>query len=135
MYDRLSALVKTVLLGALLASGPAVTRGEEPPQAISLKLGDYRYTPDTLEVQAGRPVVLTLTNTDVLTPHNFTLHDAAAGLDINTNVSAGSKAVIEFTPLKPGTYTFFCNKKLLFLKSHRDRGMEGTLHVLAPAKE
>jgi plastocyanin len=123
-----------LLLGALLlASGPAPARGEEEPQAIFLSLGDYHFTPDTLEVHAGRPVVLTLTNTDTLTPHNFTLQDAKAGLDIDTNVSAGSKAVIEFTPAIPGDYIFFCNKKLPFMKSHRDRGMEGSLHVTGPA--
>jgi plastocyanin len=125
-----------ILLASLLpVAVTALTRGQESPQEISLSLGDYHFTPDTLEVQAGRPVVLTLTNTDALTPHNFTLQDAAAGLDIDTNVGAGSKAIIEFTPVKPGSYTFFCNKKLLFMKSHRERGMEGTLRVLTPARE
>jgi plastocyanin len=125
-----------LLVGTLLlASGTVVTRGQESPQEISINLGDYHFTPDTLEVQAGSRVVLTLINTDALTPHNFTLQDDAAGLDITTNVSAGSRAVIEFTPLKPGNYTFFCNKKLLFMKSHRERGMQGTLRVIAPAAD
>jgi plastocyanin len=128
-----NALIVMALL--LLATVTAVTRGQESPQEISLSLGDYHFTPDSLEVQAGRPVVLTLTNTDTLTPHNFTLGDAAAGLDIDTNVSAGSTSVIEFTPVKPGTYTFFCNKKLLFMKSHRERGMEGTLRVIPPSAD
>jgi plastocyanin len=117
----------------LLVTGPVLAQGEEPRQEILLGLGDYHFTPDTLEVHAGRPVILTLTNTDTLTPHNFTLQDTTAGLDISTNVSAGSKAVVEFTPLEPGTYTFFCNKKLPFMRSHREHGMEGTLHVIAAA--
>ena len=124
-----------VLATLLLATVTSATRGQESPQEISLSLGDYHFTPDSLEVQAGRPVVLTLTNTDMLTPHNFTLQDAAAGLDIDTDVSAGSTSVIEFTPVKPGSYTFFCNKKLLFMKSHRERGMEGTLRVMTPGTE
>ena len=137
VYDQLSGLVKPILLGALLlVVEPAVTRGEEqPPQEVSLRLGDYRYTPDTIEVQAGRPVVLTLTNTDALTPHNFTLQDAAAGLAIDTNISAGTTAVVNFTPVKPGAYTFYCNKKLPFMRSHRERGMEGTLRVIPPAAD
>jgi plastocyanin len=131
---RKSGLGANILLAILLLSaGTAATRGQDSPQEISLSLGDYHFTPDTLEVQAGKPVVLTLTNTDALTPHNFTLQDAAAGLDIDTNVSAGSKTVIEFTPVKPGSYTFFCNKKLPFMRSHRERGMEGTLRVTPPA--
>lgn len=124
-----------VLATLLLATVTVLTRGQELPQVISLSLGDYHFTPDSLEVQAGRPVVLTLTNTDTLTPHNFSLHDAAAGLDIDTDVSAGSTSIIEFTPVKPGSYTFFCNKKLLFMKSHRERGMEGTLRVIPPAAD
>jgi plastocyanin len=124
-----------VLATLLLATVTAVTQGQESPQKISLSLGDYHFTPDNLQVQAGRPVVLTLTNTDTLTPHNFTLQDAAAGLDIDTDVSAGSMSIIEFTPVKPGSYTFFCSKKLLFMKSHRERGMEGTLRVTPPAAD
>jgi len=119
------------LITLLLATATAVTRG----QAVSLSLGDYHFTPDKLEVQTGRPVVLTLTNTDTLTPHNFTLQDAAAGLDIDTDISAGSTSIVQFTPVKPGSYTFFCNKKLLFMKSHRERGMEGTLRVIPPATD
>jgi len=124
-----------VVATLLLTTLTAVTRGQELPQVISLSLGDYHFTPDTLEVQTGRPVVLTLTNTDTLTPHNLTLQEAAAGLDIDTDVSAGSTSTVEFTPVKPGTYTFFCNKKLLFMKSHRERGMEGTLRVTPAAAD
>lgn len=124
-----------VLATLLLATVTAVTRGQKSPQEISLSLGDYHFTPDNLEVQAGRSVVLTLTNTDRLTPHNPTLHDAAACLDIDTDVSVGSTSVIEFTPVKPGSYTFFYNKKLLFMKSHREHGMEGTLRVIPPTTD
>ncbi len=134
--SRKSCLGANILLATLLLSaGIAVTRGQESPQEISLVLGDYHFTPDTLEVQAGKPVVLTLTNTDAITPHNFTLQNATAGLDIDTNISAGRKAVIEFTPVKPGSYTFFCNKKLPFMRSHRERGMEGTLRVIPSAAD
>lgn len=136
MRDPRSGLVKRILLGAsLLAAVPAITRGEMPAQEVSLRLGDYRYTPDTIEVQAGRPVALTLTNTDALMPHNFTLQDAAAGLAIDTDISAGTTAVVNFTAVKPGTYRFFCDKKLPFMKSHRERGMEGTLRVIPVAAD
>lgn len=123
-------LAAALLLGALLAAGAAHSQAAEPAQRLTLNLGDYHFTPDTLQVHAAKAVELTLINTDTLTPHNFTLQAAEAGLDIDTNVSAGSKAVVEFTPVKAGSYTFFCNKKLPFMKSHRDRGMEGTLQVL-----
>jgi plastocyanin len=71
---------------------------------ISLSLGDYHFNPDTLEVRTGRLIVLTLTNTGTLTPHNFTLQEAAAGLDIDADVSAGSNSTVGFTPVKPGSW-------------------------------
>jgi hypothetical protein len=38
--------------------------------------------------------------------------------------------VIKFAPTKTGIYPFFCDKKFLMFKSHRERGMEGTLEVV-----
>lgn len=105
------------------------TDAEEVSLAVTLTLGDYRFDPDSIEVQSGRQVVLTLVNNDIITPHDFKLQDTAAGLDINISVSAGSTSVTEFIPEKPGTYTFYCTKKLPFMKSHRAHGMEGTLIV------
>ncbi|HMZ99125.1 MAG TPA: cupredoxin domain-containing protein, partial [Nitrospira sp.] len=64
-----------------------------------------------------------------ITPHNFVLRDEAAGLSIERDVSAGKTVTVQFTPTKPGTYAFYCDKKLLFLPSHREKGMEGTLEV------
>jgi plastocyanin len=101
-------------------------------RSIPVKMGDYRFKPDTVRVQTGETVQLELTNTDSLTPHNFTLKAEAAGLNVDTEVSAGKTEVVDITPRAPGSYKFYCNKKLIFMKSHRDRGMEGTL-VVAPA--
>jgi len=98
--------------------------------AITLKLGDYRFSPDTIQVVAGVPVRLVLVNTDGITPHNFTLKNSTGALDLDVNVSAGKTREVEFTPRVPGTYSFFCNRKLPFMKSHRDRGMHGTLEVV-----
>lgn len=118
-------LTSTFLLQALSIEASA----DEMPQAVTLTLGDYRFDPDTIEVLAGQPVILTLVNKDGITPHNFTLKDEAAGLDIDASVSAGSTTTVEFTPETSGTYTFYCSKKMIFMKSHRARGMEGTLTV------
>ena len=94
-----------------------------------MTMGDYRFIPDTLEVSAGLPVRLTLTNTDRITPHNFIMKYEDAGLNTDIDVSAGKSTIIEFTPTTPGSYIFYCSKKLPFMKSHRQKGMEGTLIV------
>lgn len=107
----------------------AVQAAGNGTQTITIKLGDYRYSPDHFQLVAGTPVRLVLINTDGITPHNFTLQDKTGRLDIDVDVSAGKTSETGFTPLVPGTYTFFCNKKIPFMKSHRDRGMQGQFVV------
>jgi len=121
---RLSLALTAGLL-ALTALNAAAT----PAQKIAVQLGDYRFMPDSITVKSGETVQLELTNTDTLTPHNFTLKADSAGLDVDVDVSAGKTEVVDITPRAPGTYAFYCNKKLLFFKSHREHGMEGTLVV------
>jgi plastocyanin len=127
------ALSGILVAGSLLNSSglPAAT----PTRNIPVKMGDYRFLPDRITVQTGQTVQLELTNTDSLTPHNFTLQAAEAGLNVDVDVRAGRTEVVDITPLASGSYKFYCNKKLLFLKSHRDRGMEGTLVVGPPGPE
>ncbi len=98
-------------------------------QRATVVLDSYSYTPHHLIVQAGKPVELILTSITTLTPHNFVLMEKDAGLSIERDVSAGRTVTVQFTPTKPGTYPFFCDKRLLFLPSHRDKGMEGVLEV------
>lgn len=98
-------------------------------QRATVVLDSYSYTPHHLIVQAGKPVELFLTSITSVTPHNFVLKSEAAGLSIERDVSAGKTVTVQFTPMKPGIYTFYCDKKLLFLPSHREKGMEGTLEV------
>ena len=117
------------ILMALIFIHPWPAIASDSTQVITLTLGDYHFTPDRIEVTAGQPVQLTLTNTDTITPHNFIMQDEAAGLDIDIDVSAGKTATVEFTPVIPGDYSFYCSKKLPFMKSHQEKGMEGTLTV------
>ena len=98
-------------------------------QRATVVLDSYSYTPHHLIVQAGKPVELFLTSITSITPHNFVLKNEAAGLSIERDVSAGKTVTVQFTPTKPGIYSFYCDKKLLFFPSHRDKGMEGTFEV------
>lgn len=126
------ALALTAGLFALTALNAAPPPAAMPARSIAVRLGDYRFTPDSLSVKNGETVQLELTNTDKLTPHNFTLKAEAAGLDVDVDISPGQTETVDIAPRASGTYTFYCNKKLLFFKSHRDRGMKGTL-VVTPA--
>ncbi|HIB77683.1 MAG TPA: cupredoxin domain-containing protein [Flavobacteriales bacterium] len=97
---------------------------------ITLELADYRFDPENIEVIVGTPVHLILVNSDSLTPHNIIINEPGSGLDVNVDVGAGKTVELDFTPTVPGNYSFFCDKRLLFFKSHREKGMEGTLTVL-----
>ena len=130
MKENSIALVSTVLALSLpLALFGDAGAAEENIQRFTLKLGDHHFTPSTIEVVAGRPVEITLVNEDALTPHNLTLEDESAGLAVDQDVKAGASVTVVLTPTVAGTYAFYCNKKLLFVKSHREKGMEGLLVV------
>ncbi|GAB4514737.1 MAG: hypothetical protein Tsb0026_20210 [Sulfuricaulis sp.] len=124
-----SAILACVLLITVPLAGHAA---DADAQQVTAHLGDYRFQPEIIEVIAGRPVELTLVNDDKITPHNFTLKEPAAGLDLSADVSGGQSSTLRFTPQTAGTYPLYCNKKLPFMKSHRERGMEAKL-VVKPA--
>ncbi len=123
------AIQAGALLAGLLVAGAAAAEGDQAA-TVHVTLGDYRFKPAEITLTAGQPAVLELENVDGITPHNFTLTNDAAGLDVDVNVPAGSSRRVTLTPSVVGTYPFYCNKKLPFMKSHRDRGMQGRIMVV-----
>lgn len=98
-------------------------------QRAAVTMDSYSYTPNHLVVRTGRPVELTLTSVTTLVPHNFVLKEPSAGLAVEGDVGAGKTKIVRFTPSGPGTFMFYCDKKLLFFASHREKGMEGRIEV------
>ena len=98
-------------------------------QRATVTLDSYSYTPNHLIVEAGKPVVLTLTSVTTIIPHNFIIKDPAGNLSVEQDVSAGKTVTITFTPPQPGLFPIYCDKRLWPLPSHRDKGMEGKLEV------
>lgn len=103
--------------------------GADGVQRATIILDSYSYSPNHLVVQAGKPVELTLTSVTFLIPHNFILNEPDAGLVVEEDVSAGDTETVRFTPTQPGTFVFYCDRKLWFFPSHREEGMEGRLEV------
>ena len=102
---------------------------EDGAQRATVTLDSYSYTPNHLIVEAGKPVVLTLTSVTTIIPHNFIIKDPAGNLSVEQDVSAGKTVTITFTPAQRGTFPIYCDKRLWPLPSHRDKGMEGKLEV------
>lgn len=102
--------------------------GPDGVQRAELKAGSYFFRPGHIVVEAGSPVELIIRNESGRVPHNFVMSSPEAGMEIDRALSE-AVTVVRFTPSRPGKYAFYCDKKLLFFKSHRDKGMEGVLEV------
>jgi plastocyanin domain-containing protein len=98
-------------------------------QRVSILGGSYFFKPDHIIVKANVPVELSVRVEPGVIPHSFVLKASEAGITINAKLSTDPKK-ITFTPVAPGKYSFYCSNKLLFFRSHQDRGMEGILEVV-----
>jgi len=98
-------------------------------QRVTIVGGDYFFKPDRIIVKVNVPVELSVRKEPGFAPHNLVLNEPAAGFAIEQDLSQEIKK-IAFTPRTAGKYPFYCSNKLLFLKSHRERGMEGILEVV-----
>lgn len=130
-----------VLCWVVLIFSSGVAFGEDEQEVLVLEpdaegiqrafivLDSYEYAPAHISVEAGAPIKFQLENQSFITPHNFIIDHPDAGLQQDVNVDAGDRVTIRFTAETPGTYTFYCDKQLLFFPSHREEGMEGRLEV------
>lgn len=139
MHSFLDIRPWPVGLGLLLSGVVLVNAGNdavvlqpdaEGVQRAAIVLDSYSFTPSRLRVQAGVPVELHLENQSFLTPHNFVMDAPTPAVPVNVEVSAGESADVQLLLSTPGTYTFYCDKQLLFFPSHREEGMEGRIEVL-----
>lgn len=121
----------TSFLLAYLASANWLYADQGDMKVIELKLGDYRFLPQKIQLTAQQPAILRLVNTDSITPHNFTMMVPDGAAEINVDVLGGESVDVLLSPLPAGRYSFYCGNKLIFMKSHREKGMEGTLVVVA----
>ena len=103
--------------------------GADGVQRMEIVLDSYSFTPAYIIVKTGKPVEFHLRNVATIAPHNFTLETIANGLDLHKDVAPGETAMLTFSPTVPGTYEFYCDKKLAFFPSHKEKGMIGKLEV------
>ena len=129
-------LCRVIIAGVLLSlSSPAsaapvvVKTSPDGVRRAEIIVDSYSYKPDHLIVTANAPVELILKSVTLIVPHTFVIQAKEAGLEIHEDIPSGKAITVRFTPTQAGKYKFFCDKKLLFLKSHENRGMVGTLEV------
>ncbi len=98
-------------------------------QRITMKGGDFFFVPNHIVVKKGIPVELLITKEGGIAPHNIVMDSGDAGMQFDVSL-VKEPSVIRFTPVRAGTYPFYCTNKFLFFKSHRERGMEGVIEVI-----
>ena len=88
------------------------------------------FDPNYIVVKVNKPVELTVKKASGYIPHNMVVKSPEAGIDFKVDLDAKKPDRCKFTPTKVGKYPMYCDKKLLFFKSHKDRGMEGMIEVV-----
>src|ERR1700759_671762 len=114
----LAALIGSAFVGNGAAAG-VVGVGSTEEQVISVKAKKFEFTPSTITVKKGVPVVLELTSEDRV--HGFNLPD----FKVRAEVKPDGTSRVRFTPDKAGSFTFICD--VYCGDGHED--MPGTLVV------
>lgn len=98
-------------------------------QHVSITGGNYFFRPKHVIVKVNVTVEFGVILEKGIVPHSLVIEAPEAGIHVDEKLSSEVKK-IRFTPTATGKYPFYCKNKLLFLKSHRAKGMEGELEVV-----
>ncbi len=96
------------------------TQAQTAPRRIEITAKRFEFTPATITLKKGEPVVIVLTSADV--PHGLRFRDL--GLDLRAN--KGQTTERPFTPTKTGDFTGQCS---VFCGSGHGH-MKLTLHIV-----
>lgn len=91
--------MKRLALAVLMSASLGAFAAGEPEFAISIE--NHKFTPDRIEVPAGKKVKLVVENKDA-TPEEFESHS----MKIEKVIPGKTKATIFVGPLKAGEYKF-----------------------------
>lgn len=136
---HLSRSALLTLAAGLMTVACASPGGNRAAQEIVVRASDFSFGPATVEVQAGKPVQITLENAG-LVDHDWVVkglrnesahaagHGSGHGSDnsIHVHAKAGQRASVRFTPKQAGTYRIVCTEP-----GHEQVGMVGQLVVRA----
>ncbi len=103
--------------------------GADGVQRVEVVGGSYFFDPNYIIVKVNVPVELKVRKDQGYTPHDIIVKAPEAGIEFSESLGKDPK-VIKFTPKAVGKYEMYCGKKLPFVKSHKDRGMDGMIEVV-----
>jgi len=111
------------------ATAYRATRAADGVQRVRIDGGAYFFKPNRVIVKLNVPVELAVSVDRSVIPHTFVIQAPEAGIAVDESLSSQSKS-IRFTPTAVGSDPVYCRNRLLFLESHREKGMEGVLEVV-----
>lgn len=132
-----SLAVGTLLLSACAAqpqSAPLPLAPRSVAETVTVHLSNFAFTPENIQLQAGKPVTLVLINDaggghDFSAPTLFAASTFPAGTAPPKNgaqeVGQHSQVELRFTPQRPGHYEVTCTHFM-----HELFGMSGNVEVL-----
>lgn len=103
--SRLS-ITSTLFMAAAIVSALSLyarVYAHPPEREIHITAKKFTFTPDTITLKKGEPVVLVLSSQD--RKHGFSLR----AFGIRADVNPGETARIRLTPDKTGKFTFTCD--------------------------
>lgn len=127
LFCGASTLAAPLPPAAVLANTPA-SIVEPPAQIVEILGGNYFFRPDRITIKVNVPVEFRIRREPGMVPHNFVINAPQAGVQLSETMPKAARSV-RATFTRPGEYTFYCSRRLLFFESHRDRGMVGTIIV------
>jgi plastocyanin len=141
MEQTMNPKILKLLTAGALAAGTAFARADatvptrvpvdaDGVQRVTIVGGSYFFRPALVIVRADVPVELTVSAEPGVVPHSFEIDAPQAGIAVHTEL-ATTPRTLRFTPTQPGRFAYYCTHRLLFLRSHRERGMAGVLVVEA----
>ena len=108
-----------VIAPSVQEDGEATPPIQEEVKEFALEANDFAFTPDTITVNKGDRVRLTVTSVDV--DHGLAIPE----YDINVQINQGQTKSVDFVADKAGTFMFKCS--VFCGAGHRE--MKGTLIV------
>lgn len=130
----------------LLAAPPEIKADEKVKkgtiQQATVHLMDFRFEPSQINLEAGKPVELTLVN-DGTVLHEFitgAFRNLTVDVDVNGvitealgigefEIPPGAKVVLRFTPLKPNEFSLAC--RAMKPREHYKEGMLGIISFVS----
>ena len=106
------------------------TVGPDGVQHVEIMGGEYYFDPNYIVLKVNVPVEFSVKKAPGYIPHDMVVNSPEAGIDFKVDLDAKKPDIVKFTPTKVGKYPMYCDKRLLFFKSHRERGMEGVIEVV-----